>query len=85
VTLLEVAAKNALRNKFRTSMTVLGGAVAVLAFILLRTILFAWTQGVEYAAKDRLATRHKVSLVIPLPKHYIDDIQSQVPGIKTAA
>jgi putative ABC transport system permease protein len=84
MTLLQVAAKNALRNKFRTSMTVLGGAVAVLAFVLLRTVLFAWNKGVDFAAKDRLATRHKVSIVIPLPKHYIDDVRNNVPGIKAA-
>jgi putative ABC transport system permease protein len=84
VTLFEVAAKNALRNKFRTLMTVLGGAVAVLAFVLLRTVLYAWNIGVDFAAKDRIATRHKVSIVIPLPKHYIDDIQKKVPGVAAA-
>jgi putative ABC transport system permease protein len=84
VTLVEVAAKNALRNKFRTFMTVLGGAVAVLAFIMLRTVLFAWNKGVDNAAKDRIATRHKVSIVIPLPKNYIDKIRA-VPGVKAAS
>jgi putative ABC transport system permease protein len=85
MTLLQIAAKNALRNKFRTTMTVLGGAVAVLAFVLLRTVLFAWNKGVDYAAKDRLATRHKVSIVIPLPKHYIDDVRTKIPGVKAAS
>jgi putative ABC transport system permease protein len=85
MTLVSIAARNALRNKFRTILTVLGGAVAVLAFILLRTVLYAWNVGVEYAAKDRLATRHKVSIVIPLPKRYVDDIKANVPGIKIAA
>jgi putative ABC transport system permease protein len=84
VTLFEVAAKNALRNKFRTFMTVLGGAVAVLAFIMLRTVIFAWNKGVDNAAKDRIATRHKVSIVIPLPKNYIDKIRA-VPGVKAAS
>jgi putative ABC transport system permease protein len=82
VTLLGVASKNAWRNTFRTSMTILGGAVAVLAFVLLRTIIAAWNKGVDYAAKDRLGTRHKISMVIPLPKHYFDDIKNNVPGIK---
>src|SRR5262249_34426396 len=58
-----------------------GGAVAVLFFIWLRTILWAWNVGVEYSAKDRLATRHKVSLIMPLPKRYVDNIR-QMPGIK---
>ena len=77
-------AKNALRNRFRTLMTVLGGAVAVLAFVMLRTVIFAWNKGVDYAAKDRLATRHKVSIVIPLPKNYIDKIRA-VPGVQAAS
>jgi putative ABC transport system permease protein len=84
MTLLEVAAKNALRNKFRTTMTILGGAVAVIAFILLRTILFSWYKAVDYAAKDRIATRHKVSIVIALPKHYIDKIRD-IPGVAAAS
>jgi putative ABC transport system permease protein len=83
MTLWSVAARNTLRNKFRTFMTVLGGAVAILAFALLRTVLHAWSVQAEYAAKDRLATRHKVSFVIPLPKHYIDQVE-QVPGVKAA-
>jgi putative ABC transport system permease protein len=83
VTLWSVAARNTLRNKFRTFMTVAGGAVAILAFVLLRTVLHAWSVSSEYAAKDRLATRHKVSFVIALPKHYIDEVAS-VPGVKVA-
>jgi len=81
---LRLAAKNLLRNRFRTSLTVLGGAIAVLAFVLLRTILSAWEVGVEYAAKDRIATRHKVSFVLTLPRHYIDVIR-QTPGVQAAA
>jgi hypothetical protein len=42
-----LAAKNALRNRSRTVMTVLGVAVAILAFILLRTVLWAWTMASE--------------------------------------
>jgi putative ABC transport system permease protein len=83
VTLWSVAARNTLRNRFRTLMTVLGGAIAIVAFILLRTVLSAWSAGVEFAAKDRLATRNKVSFVISLPKKYIDQVRS-VPGVKAA-
>ena len=38
-----IAARNILRNKGRTALTILGAAVAVLAFVLLRTVLSAWT------------------------------------------
>lgn len=79
--LITVAARNALRNKFRTILTVLGAAVAVLMFVALRTVIVAWNIGVDYAAKDRLGTRHKVSFILPLPKRYIAEV-SAVPGVK---
>ena len=35
--------------------------------------------GAEYAAKDRVATRHKVTFVMPLPKRYVEDVRAD-PG-----
>jgi putative ABC transport system permease protein len=78
-----IGIRNVGRSKTRTSLTVLGGAVAVLAFILLRTVLWAWNVQAEYAAKDRLATRHKVSMILPMPKRYVDIVR-QVPGVTQA-
>ncbi|MBK6691400.1 MAG: FtsX-like permease family protein [Myxococcales bacterium] len=78
-----ISARNVLRNRGRTFLTVLGAAVAILAFIMLRTILSAWTVAAEYAAKDRIATRHKVTFVMQLPKRYIDTIR-ETPGVKKA-
>jgi putative ABC transport system permease protein len=76
-----IGIRNVQRNKTRTILTILGGAVAIVAFVLLRTVLWAWQVGVEYSAKDRLATRHRVSLIMPVPKRYVEEIR-QVPGIK---
>jgi putative ABC transport system permease protein len=84
MTLAGLAAKNLLRNKARTGLTILGVAVAVITFLLLRTVLAAWTGGAEHAAKDRMFTRHKVTFVMQLPKKYIDDIR-RIPGIKAAS
>jgi putative ABC transport system permease protein len=78
-----IAARNLGRNWLRTILTVLGAAVALIAFVMLRTVLSSWEVGAEYAAKDRLGTRHKVSFVMQLPKKYIDDIRA-VPGVKQA-
>jgi putative ABC transport system permease protein len=83
VTLIGLAGRNALRNPLRTSLTVLGVAVAVLAFVLLRTVISSWEAAGEYASKDRIATRHKLSFVIQLPKRYIDSIR-QLEGVKEA-
>lgn len=78
-----IAARNLGRNWLRTILTVLGASIAIIAFIMLRTVLTSWEIGAEYAAKDRLGTRHKVSFVMQLPKKYIEDIRA-VPGVKEA-
>lgn len=83
MTLGSVAARNVLRNKVRTLLTVFGVAVAILAFMLLRTVLDAWTIAADHAAKDRIGTRHKVTFVMPLPKRYVDEIRN-TPGVKSA-
>jgi putative ABC transport system permease protein len=79
-----VAVRNLGRNKLRTLLTILGVSVAIVTFILLRTVLSAWTAGADHAAKDRVGTRHKVSFIIPLPKRYLEEIK-QIPGVKGAA
>ena len=81
MTLYGLAAKNLMRNKVRTGLTIVGVAVAVITFLLLRTVLAAWTGGADFAARDRLVTRHKVTFVMQLPKKYVDDI-GKVQGIK---
>ena len=80
---IKFAARNLLRNKVRTTMTILGVAVAVLTFVVLRTVISAWTSAAEHAAKDRIATRHKVTFIMTLPKRYITTIRG-VKGIQEA-
>jgi putative ABC transport system permease protein len=81
--LLVIAIRNLARNKLRTFLTVLGAAVAILAFVSLRTVLSSWSAAADYAAKDRIGTRHKVSFVISMPRRYIDQVRA-VPGVKQA-
>lgn len=76
--------RNVTRSRFRTVMTVLGVAVAIIAFVMLRTILSAWTQAADFAAKDRVVTRHKVSFIMSLPGKYLSEVE-QIPGVKQAA
>lgn len=76
--------RNVLRSRFRSVMTVLGVAVAILAFVMLRTVLSAWTMAAEFAAKDRVVTRHKVSFIMALPGKYLDEVR-QIEGVKSAA
>ncbi len=76
--------KNALRHKLRTSLTILGIAVAVVAFGFLRTVVTAWYAGVEASAANRLVTRNAVSFIFPLPYAYKDRI-ARIPGVETVS
>jgi putative ABC transport system permease protein len=72
--------RNTIRHPLRSSLTVLGMAVAVLAFCLLRTVVAAWYAGVDASSPVRLVTRNAVSLFATLPLSYLPKIQT-VPGV----
>lgn len=74
--------KNTLRHKLRSTLTIAGIAIAVMAFGLLRTVVTAWYSGVEASAVNRLITRHSVSFIFPLPYSYRDQI-AQIPGVSS--
>jgi putative ABC transport system permease protein len=81
MTLTGLALKNLGRNKFRVILTALGVAIAIVAFLLLRTVIWAWASAAEWAAKDRVVTRHKVTFVMELPKRYVEDVRN-APHVK---
>ncbi len=72
--------KNALRHPLRSVLTVLGIAIAISAFGLIRTVIGAWYSGVEASAPNRLITRNAVSLGFPLPISYREAIRG-IPGV----
>ncbi len=72
--------KNAFRHKFRSGLTVLSITIAILAFIMLRTVIGAWYAGVDASSASRLVSRHAVSIIFPLPLSYKDRIR-QVDGV----
>jgi putative ABC transport system permease protein len=80
MTLTSIAARNIGRNKLRTTLTVAVVAIATLFFILLRTVVWSWTSASEFSKKDRIATRHKISFIMQLPKRYTEEI-AQIPGV----
>lgn len=82
--ILKLIAKNALRHKLRTSLTILGLVVATLSFGLLQTVIGAWYAGAEAASNTRLVTRNAISLVFPLPLSYDSKIRG-IEGITGAA
>lgn len=73
--------RNAFRHTLRTLLTMLGLAIAVLAFAILRTVVDAWYAGVEASQQNRFITRNAVSLAFPLPLAYHDRI-AQAPGVR---
>jgi putative ABC transport system permease protein len=62
---------------------VLAATFALVAFVLLRTIVSAYYVFADHASEDRLATRHRVSAAVPLPKRYADTVRS-LPGVTAA-
>jgi putative ABC transport system permease protein len=72
--------KNTLRHPLRSMLTVVGIAIAISAFGLIRTVIGAWYSGVDASAPNRLITRNAVSLGFPLPLSYREAILG-IPGV----
>ncbi len=78
--LFRLILKNTRRHPLRSILTVLGIAIAISAFGLIRTVIGAWYSGVDASAPDRLITRNAVSLGFPLPLSYKEAIRG-IPGV----
>ena len=76
--------RNALRHKLRTTLTMVGIVVAIVAFGLLRTIVDAWYAGAEATSSARLISRNAISLVFSLPLNYAQKIR-QVEGVSAVS
>jgi len=79
--IIKLMFRNIFRHKLRAILTMLGVAVAVMAFGLLRTIIATWNSGSSNAAPDRLVTRDKASFVLSIPLADMQQIE-HVPGVK---
>jgi putative ABC transport system permease protein len=83
VNIATYATRNMFRRRGRTILTIAAVVVAVLIFSLIRTVVAAWNIAAEESATDRLATRHKISITMQLPRHYIATLR-EVPEVKAA-
>lgn len=83
MTLAGIAARNLLRNKFRSLLTIFGVAATIGTFVLLRTALAVWSEAAENVVTDRVVTRHKVTFILPLPIRYVQEVR-QAPGVREA-
>jgi putative ABC transport system permease protein len=76
--------KSAFRNRLRTSLTSVGVAIAIIAFLFLRTFIAAWYAGVDSAGADRMIVRNKTSIIFDLPLAYVDKVKN-IPGVTQVA
>ena len=82
--LLKLIIKNTFRHKLRTTLTLVGLMIAVLAFGLLQTVVDAWYAGAAAASNARLITRNSISLAFSLPINYQARIRG-IDGVTTIA
>jgi putative ABC transport system permease protein len=83
MTLAGLVARNLGRNTLRSVLTAFGVAVAVLGFVVLRAAVASWTMGADFAVADRVVTRNKVTLAMPLPRRYAANV-AQIPHVRVA-
>ena len=74
--------RNAGRHKLRTTLTILGLAVATLAFCVISTMISSYYASADVTPPDRLIVRHRVSIIFSLPMAYKQQIES-FQGVKT--
>ena len=84
MSMLKLIAKNSFRHTLRVLLTIIGISIAVIAFGMLRTVVTAWSSGVEASSPNRLVVRQAVSFIFPLPFAYRDKISS-IPGVQTVS
>lgn len=78
---LRLAVKNMWRHRLRTGLTIVGIAVAIVSFGLLRTIVDSWYAGAELSSAARLVSRNEASLGFSLPVNYAERIR-KVDGVQ---
>ena len=78
---LHIVWKNLLRRKIRTTFTLLSIFVAFVLFGYLMAVRSAFNMGVDLAGADRLMVLNKISIIMPVPKSYIDKVRA-IEGVK---
>ena len=79
---LKLIFKNVFRAKLRSSLTITGLIIAIVAFGLLQTVVDAWFAGSNASSASRLVTRNAISLVFPMPIYYRERMRA-VNGVKS--
>lgn len=80
---LKLAARNMLRHRLRSALTIAGIAIAMVSFGLLRTVVDSWVAGAELGSAARLITRNQASISASLPVTYGERIRL-IQGVESA-
>lgn len=78
---LHIVWRNLLRRKIRTIFTVLSIFVAFVLFGILMAVRAAFSMGIDLAGADRLMVLNKISLIMPLPSSYKEQLRA-IEGVK---
>lgn len=78
---LKLVVGNIMRQRLRSSLTLGGLVIAILAFGVLQTIVDAWYAGVDGAVPTRLIVRNAISFTSPLPVTHYERIR-MVDGVR---
>jgi len=82
--MISLIAHNTTRRKLRSGLTILGLAIAVMSFVVIRTSVLAWYAGAEAASPNRLVTINAVSMVFSMPVAYKERIE-KIDGVTSVA
>lgn len=78
--MFKLISRNAQRHLLRTILTILGMAIAIVAFCVIRSAIDAWYTQAQASSPNRLIGRNAVSLVFPLPISSLDKV-GKVEGV----
>ena len=81
---LKLIFKNVFRAKLRSSLTIIGLVIAIVAFGLLQTVVDAWFAGANASSSARMVTRNAISLIFPMPSYYRERVKA-VPSVKSVS
>jgi putative ABC transport system permease protein len=79
--LLKLIVKNAFRHRLRTILTILGLAITIMSFGIVRNILEVFSFSEDDLIPGHLITRHKTSMMQFLPYSHLDKMR-QVEGVE---
>jgi putative ABC transport system permease protein len=70
MTLPGLAVRNVWRHKVRALLTVFGVALAVVTFMLLRTVAREWSHASGLQVRERVSTRNRTTFMLQIPQRY---------------